>query len=154
MKHKLNTIIKISTVELKQANWKLNINKKTKREHPDWYVRIGESQLTRWIQELTGKHDDFIPELVSVVMKNKKDYDKANKGFFINGVKYRREGFVSRTDDVFVYRISSENDCVSAEIALDVHRNGGKKTERMGGLNPASSAWAGYYAFQRLCRLQ
>ena len=48
-----------------------------------------------------------------------------------DGIKYRREGFVSRTDDILVYRISSDDDCVSAEIALDVHRNGSKKTERM-----------------------
>ena len=32
----------------------------------------------------------FIPEYVSVVMKNAKHYDRANKGFKINGVEYRR----------------------------------------------------------------
>ena len=90
MTHKLNTIMKLNTIELKKANWRLNTSKKTKREHPDWYIRIGESQLTRWIQELTRKHDDYIPELVSIVMDNKKDYDKANKGFKIDGIKYRR----------------------------------------------------------------
>ena len=47
------------------------------------------------------------------------------------GVRYRREGFVSRADCVFVYRISAEDGLVSAHISLDAHRNGQKKNERL-----------------------
>ena len=47
------------------------------------------------IKELYNKLYDlkFLPDLVAVVFpsnKRSKDYDTANKGFYINGVKYRR----------------------------------------------------------------
>ena len=32
----------------------------------------------------------FVKDYVCVVMMNNKDYDRANKGFFINGIKYKR----------------------------------------------------------------
>lgn len=34
--------------------------------------------------------NQFVKDYVSVVMKNNKDYDRANKGFKINGIQYRR----------------------------------------------------------------
>ena len=97
MKHENRDILKIESSKLKKVKWKYNIDVSTldkirevKRKHPGLIVGLGESQLTRWIDEITGKHYRFIPDLISVEMKSIADYDEANKGFFINGIKFRR----------------------------------------------------------------
>jgi hypothetical protein len=46
----------------------------------------------RKIRELYRMLDSilFVKDYIFVVMANNKDYDRANKGFFINGIKYKR----------------------------------------------------------------
>ncbi len=122
-------IYKLTSKFLKKNKWNINISPDSMRiEHPDMLVTIGESQLMRWLDELTGNTDanfkiavlknnikverrnqispkskknmreyynqlfnlKFTPHYVEVVMANTKDYDRANQGFTINGIRYRR----------------------------------------------------------------
>ena len=65
-------------------------------------------QMKRTIKELTQLEDGaanrrklvqarqtlfnylYLPDYLNVVMENQRDYDRANKGFTLNGIKYRR----------------------------------------------------------------
>lgn len=86
-------IVKINTSTLKKHNW--NIDKSEINDN--WYVAISESQITRWIDDLKGFHPVKkrgkkirLKDLCSVVMDSDDDYDRANDGFTIGSVNYKR----------------------------------------------------------------
>lgn len=143
--NELKKIYKISSTELKAANWNLDLPfEKAVKERPDLIVSLGESQVLRWIDELNGVTNyneqvraiknaikrerkkektasstrkikqlytalynlQFCKDYVCVVMARDNHYDRANKGFTINGIKYRRflgtNGGIKKSTIVYV----------------------------------------------------
>ena len=122
-------IFKLNSKFLKKNKWNLAMTPETARiEHPDMIVALGESQLLRWLDELTDKSNanwqiaaiknnikiekrkpitsrsktrirefykslfdlQFQPNYIELVLESASDYDRANKGFTVNGIRFKR----------------------------------------------------------------
>jgi len=125
----LRLIYKISSKQLKKANWNLKLPlDEALRDYPEIVVSIGTSQVLRFIDKLNNVRNidneiravqkkikiekkkprtvetkkmineyyrvlyelQFQQDYICVVMASNSDYDRANKGFYVNGIKYRR----------------------------------------------------------------
>lgn len=122
-------IYKLPSKILRKAKWNLDLPLDIAlKEHPDYVVSIGDSQVLRFIDELNGiidadaqarkiKHKiriekkkprnrntkaaitylykklydlQFQKDYLCVIMDRDSDYDRANLGFTVNGIKYHR----------------------------------------------------------------
>jgi hypothetical protein len=130
-------IIKTNTKRLKKSNYEINFNDINEARRNGEVVSIGESQLIRSLFRLQGKIEEdlmpitekvlslsknrkqkaynaseldsilFIPEIISVVVDKKKDYEYiAQHGFIVNGKKYVRllcgAGHSRRNNSIFI----------------------------------------------------
>lgn len=93
MKNWQRYIIKIDTKTLKDSRW--NIDRAEIDD--DWYIGISESQLVRWIEEIKRDRPKKkrgtkirMRDLIAVVMRSEEDYDRANHGFSVGGIRFRR----------------------------------------------------------------
>lgn len=78
----------------------------------------------RRIEELYGQLDRllFMEDYICVVMLNNKDFDRANKGFYVNGIKFKR--LLATTGGVKNNTIIYVNEDIHAE--LDKRLNNGR----------------------------
>ena len=87
----LKQIVKIETKRLKKSNWDLKVDKKELLQRQE-VVALGDSQLFRWLDELTvDEHQcSFKNYIVAVVSNGKTDFKRACRGFRFNGYEYVR----------------------------------------------------------------
>ena len=87
----LKQIVKIETKRLKKSNWNLTVSKKELLQRQE-VVALGDSQLFRWLDELTveEKQGSFKNYLVAIVANGKTDFRRACRGFMFNGYEYTR----------------------------------------------------------------
>lgn len=87
----LKQIVKIETKRLKKSNWNLTVSKKELLQRQE-VVALGDSQLFRWLDELTveEKQGSFKNYLVAIVANGKTDFRRACRGFMFNGHEYTR----------------------------------------------------------------
>lgn len=121
-------IYKLNSSRLKKAKWNLALPLSSAMKNKTDIVALNDSQILRWICELSGKEDMdetvrqlkteikeakkrptsaeskslirnlygrlyellYQKDYFSLIMNSKKDYDRANNGFKINGYSYKR----------------------------------------------------------------
>lgn len=86
-------VVKIETSRLKKANWDLVVSIEELLQRQE-IVALGGSQLFRWLDKEVHKTEDnkniFRDYIVALVCKGKTDFNRACKGFKLNGVEYIR----------------------------------------------------------------
>lgn len=122
---KQRLIYKINTDRLKRAKWNMSLNIDTARKL-DEVIALADSQMFRFIEDMTSDYDQFKKDVIAVVSNNKTEFRRACKGFSINGVKFYRfvgtAGGVKKNTVLFVSERVYEALCAKANNSRDINK--------------------------------
>lgn len=88
MKINLYQIYKINSTVFANQDWNLTLNRQEAMDNQQ-IIYLAQSQAIDFVREITGNTSKFIDDIIEIVFDNKSHFDRANKGFTLNGVAFQ-----------------------------------------------------------------
>ncbi len=121
-------IFKIGTNHLKRNDWNLTIDKNYAYQS-DEIISLFDSQMFRLISKILNSNNiNYMEYVISIIIEDKKDFNRACEGFYVNGIFYKR--FVGTTGGLknnSVFFVNSDilselnNKCESKSIDINMN---------------------------------